>query len=885
MNDLVLSYDAAAVAGPSVVGGKGWNLGRLHRYGFPVPAGGVLVAEVYCEFMAAPALEALRAGLRGIREEDVGTPSVDAGLAALRALIEATPLPAAVGSQVSRFLSASGLVSVPVAVRSSATAEDSAMASFAGVHRSFLGILGVEPVLQAVKGCYASLWTPEALAYRRRIGLSDEQVACAVVICGMVRGRGSAPPLAAGVAFSCDPRTGRRDQVAISAAPGLGEAVVGGRINPEEITVSVDKAPWKVNRSRGLSQQVLTDEPALELARLALRVQWALGDGQDPQDIEWAHDGSRFWLLQARPVTRPPHVTFPAVRRLPVIWSNGNIKDAVPGVQSTLSWSIIQSILRVILFAGLEAVRYPLPRGMETVRRITGRAHFDLTAMQWAYYDAMGVLPAETNRLTGGHQPEIPVPPESPFRGRRGLRRLARSLQFIRLLMRAARELPQDILRVHAAARRQKAVDVSRASRRGLLDFLQQVSETAAEFGPRFILANHNAGAWQAPLETVLRQVAPWRASSLATALLAGGGQVTSAEHGYRLFDLAAVARQDPAARACLNQTPLDPQGWRQLPAGSPFRGEMEKFLDEFGHRGVYEAEIANPRWNEDPGYLLEQIRLLMDVGPNRSPQEAARAVRAAAEAEVARSTWLLRPVVRWLAGQARQGAALREAAKSALAALQEPGRLAYLEIGRRLVATGALEAPSDVFHLAWVDLESYMRDEWDGAGAQALVVDRKAQAAAWSAEDPPDVLVVDADGRATDLPVPLGVPAAREAPAVGRIADGDVWIGIGVSAGSASGPARILRHPSEGRRLRPGDVLVAPSTDPGWTPLFLRASAVVMEVGGYLSHGAIVAREYAIPAVVNIPGLLDAVRDGQPIIMDGDAGQVVLKAGEEPER
>jgi len=187
--------------------------------------------------------------------------------------------------------------------------------------------------------------------------------------------------------------------------------------------------------------------------------------------------------------------------------------------------------------------------------------------------------------------------------------------------------------------------------------------------------------------------------------------------------------------------------------------------------------------------------------------------------------------------------------------------RAMSLEVGRRLVAEGWLDAPDDVFHLSWLDVEAYLKGTSGADGFRALVADRKALRAEHLRRQPPDVITGEKAGGA--------VPR--------RILHGPVLTGLGVASGQATGRVRIIRHPSEGAVLQPGEVLAAPSTDPAWTPLFLRASAVVMEVGGYLSHGAIVAREYGLPAVVNVPGLLEALREGETITVDGDLGKVFL--------
>lgn len=193
------------------------------------------------------------------------------------------------------------------------------------------------------------------------------------------------------------------------------------------------------------------------------------------------------------------------------------------------------------------------------------------------------------------------------------------------------------------------------------------------------------------------------------------------------------------------------------------------------------------------------------------------------------------------------------------------------------MVASGHLLHPEDVFHLSWPDVEAYLRGEWNGTGATALVGDRKAEAAGWQAVEPPGYLVLDGEGRPAELPSTFVRAAQATRPAESRAEGRDLILtGLAASAGRATGPCRIIRHPSEGTALKPGEILVAPSTDPGWTPLFLRAGAVVTQIGGHLSHAAIVAREYGLPAVLNVAGILESVHDGRVLSVDGDAGLVI---------
>jgi pyruvate,water dikinase len=288
----------------------------------------------------------------------------------------------------------------------------------------------------------------------------------------------------------------------------------------------------------------------------------------------------------------------------------------------------------------------------------------------------------------------------------------------------------------------------------------------------------------------------------------------------------------------------------------------------------VYEAEIANPRWSEDPRFLLQQVRSQLGHEPRPA---SAGARRSEAEQALRRLPWAARLLAEWLAARARRAAALREEGKSALVAMVLPMRLLLLEMGRRMVDADVIDGPEDVFHLSRMDVETFMRGEWDGSDFRTLVSRRRAAREAQMAGPPPPSLI-----REDSLGLRLDSTKDERGASQGIAAQGAdvatterVLRGMAAAAGRACGPARLIRHPSEAERLQRGDVLVAPSTDPGWTPLFLRTAAVVTEVGGLLSHGAIVAREYGIPAVVNVSGVLQALHDGEMVCVDGNSGLV----------
>jgi rifampicin phosphotransferase len=332
------------------------------------------------------------------------------------------------------------------------------------------------------------------------------------------------------------------------------------------------------------------------------------------------------------------------------------------------------------------------------------------------------------------------------------------------------------------------------------------------------------------------------RDDELIARLQTGTGGVATAETGYRLCDVA--------------------QG----------KATLQEFLDEFGHHAVHEAEFLNPRWAEDPSWILEQVEIMRANPQKVDLGESAAAIRRHAEEELRRRFGLRTPFLLWLVRRLRAAMADREAAKSALICLQLPVRRIALEIGRRLVAEGKLDAPENALHFSLIDLTCWLRGYWDGGGARELARDRIARRDSWLAEDAPDLITEQPDGR---------MVANVQSAAVDR---GISWTGLGVSPGRAEGVARILHHCGDSHRLQAGDVLVASSTDPGWTPLLLRAAAIVVETGGFLSHGSIVAREFGIPAVANIPGILQALRDGERIEVDGSIGRVLrLESADRP--
>lgn len=888
---LFLRWDEAFRAGPEAAGGKGWNLGRLDRYGFDLPAGGVLSTLAYGIFIEANKLqESLEDVSRSSTAEKITNPEITLILDNMRGKINNGIFPPIVRKALARRLKKLGLWEKPVAVRSSASAEDSQKASFAGMHDSFLNVKGLDNILESVKACYASLWTPRAVAYRRKMNISDNKVLPAVVIMQMVEAR------AAGIAFSCDPRTGREDLLVINANYGLGESVVGGLVEPDQylldttdiqhkikgtvigskktVTIPADcggtmlvtekDSKWFELQEKMQSKQVLSNIEITRLGLIILRVLDSLGEGECHQDIEWALDGEKFYLVQARPVTALPQYTYPAIKSQPEIWSNANTRDALPVVLSTLAHRDNKIILTKMMDGFYKYLGVQQLPGIQRFKCFNGRLYANMSVFQWEAYKYYAMTPAESNHHMGGHQQEITIP-ENQKHGRASLLKI-KLLRFklVFLLNRLRKKVASSSANIRSYTDEMRGKDLTLVEDKDLLNYFMDLAQTTYTYSPMVPLFNLFAGGTMMTLTGVLENYFPTESKALISYLMAGAGNITSATHGYRLIELAELAGKDPDALMFFTSASYNPLNWEYaLPDNTPFKQVFKGYIKDFGHRAVYEADTINPRWRENPSYLLNTVKTLLDNANTASIKAGQEKKRKTSWDRInTKLPFYLKVLVKYLVSQLIENSEMREMTKSEIIRLAEVHRKICLEIAGRLVKWGLLTERDDIFHCSWYDIIPILTDDWDGRGLQNLVSDRKKRRKELEALSPPDLII-------NDTPV-YSTPLAR--------GPGDTLEGLGVAAGKASGQARIVMHPEEGEKLGCGEVLAAPSTDPAWTPLFLKASAIVMETGGFLSHGAIVAREYGIPAVVNIPGVLKLVQDGQETTVDGDEGKIYLK-------
>lgn len=859
----------------SLVGGKGWNLGRLDRYGFSVPQGAVLIAKAYDQYMKYNRFDELISNFSSsITLKNLDECNVKDRLHQLRKKIMNGSMPPAIAEELSGLLNSGGKLKKSWAVRSSAVAEDSVKASFAGIHDSFLNVYGLEEILSAVKGCYASLWSPRAVAYRKKMNINDDDATMAVVVMEMVEAQ------AAGVGFTCDIQSGRQDVMMINANFGLGESVVNGTVEPdtyylefETLNSEAKLIQLKIGNRQGMTvlneeggtklipidssvSQVLSNPNIKRLGRLLQRVFDALGNSEQHQDVEWVYDGRDFVLVQARPVTIIPRKTFPALQEQNDIWSNGNYRDSVPMVQSPLNRRLMKNIIDIIHHMSFTRLGYQLPVGIQFSKFYNGRLYCNLSAYQWSVYNSMGGRPDGFNDFWGGHQPAINIgnlKPEPGFEDR--------AMKFNELVNQARQNAPKIWEEVSASVRKITGSGLEHWKDEDFIAGYDELGKIAGTLAKEF---NFLAAVGSMPVFLLIQSLNKYfegRELMMLNALMIGGTEgITSAEHGYRLVELAEIARKDVDAAKYLSEISFDSLGWRELPEYSPFKKAFCEFVKEYGHRTVYELDIINPRWNEDQTYLLGIIHStinIADISKLRKEQKEKR-----------EQVWLEikdkvpdseHAAIRNLVKECQVGAMVREKTKSALAEVMEAYRIIARKLGCRFYERDLIKEADDIFFCTWSEIFSVLNGEWNGIGLQALINMRKNWKKEMELLDPPDVIFGE----------------------IPRFEKQVSWIssnyleGVPVAAGKASGLAKLIRHPDEGVQLQPGEVMVAPSTDPGWTPLFLKAEAVVMETGGFLSHGAIVAREYGIPAVVNIPGVMNIIKDGWTIAVDGNNGKI----------
>ncbi len=752
-----------------------------------------------------------------------------------------------------------------VAVRSSASDEDGGHHSFAGIHETALGV-PVDRLGEAVAAVAASALSDRALSYRRQHGLAPPAGPCAVVVQEMLDADW------AGVAF------GRGDGILVEAVEGLGEVAVNGDATPEAIELSRDGTSWRNGRRwprrqaealrsgpEGLARVPLRgarpELPPAVAAEIAAGVAALESARGVPLDVEWAAKAGRVAFLQARPQTRPLEEGLKPGET----WTRTNVSETLPEVASAMSRGNGVAALDWLMHDVYRRICLPLPAEVPLAAAVAGRVVFNEKAVCHVA-DVLGVPRSWAQVISGGPgaATNAYVRPDT----RRLLRRLDVVVRMIVFAMGAERRARAHIRALRARHDERAAVPLETLDDGALA--LRAAHAWVSEIHESLLMVMRVAFAFQQAVSAGAMALEAHPAPAALLARLLDPELVSvSTRQLEDLIELARALRAWEGGAAFLAEVGPEHAGrghWRaRLPAA--LWAGVEVWLERYGHRGPYESDGAQPRYADDLRLLATALRPLVRASEEPETAEARRARRRADAAAAWREVadvhgHLVRLRVRGPARRLGRLMLVREELRSALMLHHLLTRRAVLELGSRLVARGRLEAPDDVFHLTLDELLRAVREP--AFDVRGTVARERARVAAWRR------IEVPATFRSEDV---ASFPR-RGAPPSGSDA---VLRGTAVSPGEVIGPACVLRSPNDEAKMRTGGILVAPTTDPGWTPLFARAAGVVVELGGVMSHSATVAREYGLPCVSNVDGATWRLRDGDVLRVDGTHGKVEI--------
>ena len=853
-----------------VAGGKGASLARLAAADLPVPDGFHVTTEAYRRLVDENELQPrILAALEPADPERPAT--LEAASQAIRELFSRAEMPPAIAGAVARAYAGLAGERPTVAVRSSATAEDLPGLSFAGQQETYLNVRGVEAVLGAVKRCWASLWTARAIGYRARHDIDQGEVRLAVVVQLLV------PAEAAGVTFTANPVTGRRDQATVSAAWGLGEAVVGGLVTPDTITVdkatgavltreTADKHVMTVQVDGGTEERpvpaelrdapVLDDEQAAELVRLGVQIETLYGM---PVDIEWALADGVFAIVQARPITALP--------------------EPEPETEPPTEWPMPDPKGHYMRASIVDLMPDPLSplfatMGLSTISRGIGLMSKDLFNLP---EDTFSNLLLTIN----GYAYE-----QVSFSCRQWLLMLTRMVPAFPRMLRQGVPYWRDVAhpRYAETTARWRGKSLPDLSPTELLAGARELLGAFAQHLGALMASTMGPSAGSETLFTRVYEKMVRQEGDPAAPAFVMGYESIPIKGEKALFDLGQWCREQEPLATYLTNTPTEQllaqldraEAPADVPAGDwrEWQGRFRGYLERYGY-SIYDMDFAKPLPMDEPGPILEMLKLFI-TGRGTSPherqrasaerrEEAVRAVRARLKGF---KRWAFEKTLKW----AQSLAPLREDGIAEVGLGYPVLRRMLRELGRRFAEGGAIQQADDVFWLEAAEVETLVEALERGEIVEDMSGSVRERKVAWKARKrvtPPPQLPMGKKYMGFDVESML---AGGEGSA-----EGNTIQGTATSAGRVTGPACVLHGPEDFDQMAPGDILVAGITTPAWTPLFAMAAGVVTDVGGPMSHGSIVAREYGIPAVMGTGVATRRIRSGQVITVDGGEGIVVL--------
>ncbi|MHC4555670.1 MAG: PEP/pyruvate-binding domain-containing protein [Planctomycetota bacterium] len=877
----IVPLDTARLIDEKAIGPKAASLVRLGRIGLAVPAGFCITETAFREHLEQNKLiGCLISAVDGLSKAE--PPAKQSLLSELRQAIVEAPLAELVRQEIGNHYRS--LESDRVVVRSSGTAEDLPGHSFAGQYDTYLGITNIEDCIKAVKKCWASLWTLRAYEYRENNGFDHLKISMAVIVQSLVVADTS------GVIFTVDPLTGGRGNIVIETCFGLGEALVQGKVTPDRFIVNKKKLKLlsskvsekkfecildkdgivkekAIPKERSLSE-CLDRKQVKRLAKLARKVETEFGC---PQDIEWAICKNKVYLLQSRPITAlPPEKSWEDRQ----IWCSNPAKEVIPDVVTPATSSIIEAMLDDFIDPIFRVLC--MDRGDHPIYGlVAGRIYFNANIWGSVFRDLPGGRDFDGMALAGSHRGLQEVTrrlqtatdedlPDMKFRRYRFFLKIP--LIIIGMLRNTPKKGRRILTKIGAKNDQWSPLDPASLTTEEITMYCREIMAGFHELLGHVLYLFSMIAAL--PLLDIICN--RWLPDDNINSgrLLAGVGGMVDATAGLDIWRLATVAHSKTDVKDLI----LSNNDWdtiegklSQTNSGREFLAHWNRFRLRHGHHCRGELELYNKRWSETPDYILQFIRSHMNqMGEMDPAQNFTRATEQRRQLEEQCRERLKNPIKRTIfnsiLSRAQQGSVFRENVKSEVIKLLTTKRKLLLELGKRLRDKGVLENEDDTFFLRYEEIIPVVNNDADFDFHETVHV-RRAEYDKNCSITPPDAVFGQFD---PDTYIPETIDEQAE-----------ILKGFGVSPGTATGKARVILRADTDEQVLAGEILVAPFTDPGWTPYFVPAAAIVMDEGGMISHGSIVAREYGLPAVVNVGNATRIIKTGQTIQVDGNRGVV----------
>ncbi|MBC1565379.1 phosphoenolpyruvate synthase [Listeria booriae] len=862
MNNYVLEFEKIDQTNKALVGGKGANLGECAKIsGFQVPTGFCLTTEAYQK--AVSENEILQALLHQLSAQKITNQDQISKIGqSIRVLIEEIEIPREIEAEITDHLAKIGSEQA-YAIRSSATAEDLPTASFAGQHDTYLNIIGKTEILKHIKKCWASLFTDRAIIYRIQNNFAHTDVQLSVVIQQMVF------PSASGILFTADPITGNRKTLSIDASFGLGEALVSGLVSADVYKVQENTIIEKNIATKKLAiysiktggtetkslpadqqtNQTITDRQILQLEQLGRSIEAYFGK---PQDIEWCLADDQFYIVQSRPIT----TLFPVPKEVDnenhVYLSVGHqqmMTDPIKPLGLAFYLLITPAPMRIAggrLFVDITP-NLAAPASREIL--INGIGQSDPLMK-----DAIETIVAREGFIeTNTTEEARPIPTPSADKPIENIPEIATSL----------------IANNEASLAKLKQTIQTKSGSAVFDLILEDIPEFKRVLfnadNLRVLLSAMNAATW------LNEKMQEWLGeTNVADTLSQSVDNNITAEMGLELLDVADAIRPYPEVIAFLQNT-KDPNFLEKLgdlQGGEAARDAITTYLDKYGMRCAGEIDISRTRWSEDPTILIPMILSnIKNFQPNASHQKFEQARQEALQKEQdllarlknlpdgeqkAAKTKEVITVLRNLTGY-------REYPKYGMINRYFVYKQALLKEAAQLVQAGVIKELEDIFYLNFEELHEVVRT---GQLDYTIITTRKADYNQFDNLTPPRVLTSDGE-------IITGKYKRENLPS-------DAIIGLPVSSGTIEGRARVILNMADAN-LEEGDILITPFTDPSWTPLFVSIKGLVTEVGGLMTHGAVIAREYGLPAVIGVENATTRIQDGDQIRVNGTEGYIEI--------